>query len=241
MSLVKTGISAIGKFFIVLSLLAAFIVGMVGVVYMSLRGEEITIPEIVGKNVDESEKELAALGLKLKRIANRYSEEAPDTILEQRPRAGETAKTGLMVSVIVAQENPDGSEAPADIRKKTEDQDDIEDIEELISDKPKKSNKSNSNSSKKKSLTRDVIKEKTDKNSDSAEDDKSGSGESKTDAKSNSAAPASKDNKTGSGSSSNKQATPPASNKSNANKSQPAAPKPSSGETRPRKTPESNE
>jgi PASTA domain len=233
MGLIKTGFSAIGKFFIVLTLAAAFIVGMVGVVYMSLRGEEVKIPEIVGKNVDESEKELAALGLKLKRIANRYSGEKPETILEQRPRAGDTAKTGLMISVIVAQANPEGTEAPADVRKKGEDEDDIEEIEELISDKPKKSNKSNTNSNKKKSsTTRDIIKEKGNQNSDSADE-----GNSNSDSKSDSTG---KENKTGTGNSNNKQTTPANSNKSNPNKSQPGTTKPTGGDPRPRKTPVSN-
>jgi hypothetical protein len=54
MGLLKKGLSAIGKFFIVLALAGAFIVGMVGVVYMSLVGQELTIPEVVGKNFDES-------------------------------------------------------------------------------------------------------------------------------------------------------------------------------------------
>lgn len=233
MGLIKIGFSAIGKFFIVLTLAAAFIVGMVGVVYMSLRGEEIKIPEIVGKDFGESEKELASLGLKVKRIANRYSEEKPNTILEQRPRAGDTAKSGLMISVIVAQANPEGTEAPADVRKKTQDQDDIEEIEELISDKPKKSNKANTNSTKKKSsTTRDIIKEKGNQNSDSAEE-----GNSNSDSKSDSTG---KDNKNSSGNSNNKQTTPANSNKSNTNKSQPGTTKPPSGDLRPRKTPTSN-
>ena len=234
MGLLKTGFSAIGKFFIVLSLAAAFIVGMVGVVYMSLRGEEVKIPEIVGKDVEESEKELAALGLKLKRIANRYSAEKPNTVLEQRPRAGDTAKTGLMISVIVAQPNPEGTEAPAEIKKKS-DEDNIEEIEELISDKPKKSNKSNTNSSKKKSsTTRDVIKEKGNQNSDSTEGGNS-NGNSKSDSGGDS-----KDNKTGAGNSNNKQTTPAGSNKSNPVKSQPGTTKPTTGDPRPRRTPTSN-
>lgn len=237
MGLIKTGFSAIGKFFIVLTLAAAFIAGMVGVVYMSLRGEEIQIPEIIGKDFNESEKELAALGLKVKRIANRYSEEKPNTILEQRPRAGDTAKTGLMISVIVAQANPEGTEAPADVRKKSQDEDDIEEIEELISDKPKKSNKANTNSTKKKSsTTRDIIKEKGNQNSDSAEEGNSNI-ESKSDSSGN---PTGKDNKNSSGNSNNKQTTPANSNKSNPNKSQPGMTKPAGGDPRPRKTPTSN-
>lgn len=239
MGLIKTGISAIGKFFIVLSLAAAFIVGMVGVVYMSLRGEEIKIPEIVGKDFIESEKELAALGLKVKRIANRYSAETPNTILEQRPRAGDTAKTGLMISVIVAQANPEGTEAPADVRKKSQDEDDIEEIEDLISDKPKKSNKANTNSTKKKSsTTRDIIKEKGNENSNSAEESNSNNN-SKSNSNGNSTG---KDNKNSSGNSNNKPTTPAVTDKPkpNTNKSQPVITKPTGGDLRPRKTPVSN-
>jgi hypothetical protein len=236
MGLLKTGFSAIGKFFIVLSLAAAFIVGMVGVVYMSLRGEEVKIPEIVGKDFDESEKELAALGLKVKRIANRYSAEKPNTILEQRPRAGDSAKTGLMISVIVAQPNPEGTEAPAEIKKKS-DEDSIEEIEELISDKPKNSKKSNTNSTKKKSsTTRDVIKEKDNQNSDTTGEGNS-NGNSKTDSGGNTSG---KDNKTGTGNSNNKQTTPANSNKSNPVKNQPGATKPPSGNPPARRTPTSN-
>ncbi len=237
MGLLKTGFSAIGKFFVVLSLAAAFIVGMVGVVYMSLRGEEVKIPEIVGKDVDQSEKELAALGLKLKKIANRYSAEKPNTILEQRPRAGDTAKTGLMISVIVAQPNPEGTEAPAEIKKKSDEEDSIEEIEELISDKPKNSKKSNSNSTRKKSsTTRDIIKEKGNSNSDTT-----GEGNSDSDSKTDSTGDKSgKDNKPGAGNSNNKQTTPSNSNKSNPGKSQPGTTKPASDDSRPRQTPTSN-
>lgn len=230
MGFVKSGLSALGKFFIVLALAGAFIVGLVSVVYMSLRGEEVQIPEIVGKDFKQSETELAALGLKIRRIANRYSEEPPNTILEQRPRAGSTAKSGLMISVIVAQPNPEGSEAPADIKKKTDDEEAIEEIEDLISDKPKKA--SNKSTTKKKtSTTRDVIANKSSDNSDS--DDK---GKSDATSKSNSSSsPAgTKDNKNTT--TNPKPANSPASNP----KKQSETSKPTSGETRQRKAPPSN-
>lgn len=234
MSLIKTGFSAVGKFFIVLSLAASFIIGLVGVVYMSLRGEEIKIPEIVGKDVEQSEQELAALGLKVKRIANRYSSEKPNTILEQRPRAGETAKTGLMISVIVAQPNPEGNEAPAEIKKKS-DEDNIEEIEELISDKPKNSKKATNTAKKKSSTTRDIIKEKTNQNTDSAEQSGSNSS-SKPDS---SGSPSGRDNKNSSGNSNNKPTAPAGADKPNPTKPS-AATKPAASDVRPRRTPTSN-
>lgn len=166
MGFVKTGFSAIGKLFVVIALAGAFIVGLVSVVYMSLKGEQVQIPEVVGKDFYESEKELAALGLKVKKIASRYSEEKPNTILEQRPRAGSDAKTGLMVSVIVSQQNPEGTEAPADIKKKSDDDQDLEEIEDLISDEPVKKKDTKVADKKRGSTTRDVIKKKADDKKD---------------------------------------------------------------------------
>ncbi len=175
MGLVKTGLSALGKLFIVIALAGAFIVGMGSVVYMSLKGEEVQIPEVVGKDFYESEKELEAMGLKVKKIASRYSEEKPNTILEQRPRPGTAAKTGLMVSVIVSQQNPEGTEAPAEIKKKSEDDKDIEEIEDLISDEPATKKKDSKTADKKRpTTTRDTIKKKDDKTDETDKTDATG-------------------------------------------------------------------
>jgi beta-lactam-binding protein with PASTA domain len=61
MGFISTGLSAIAKLAALGILLMAFIAGLAGVVYMSLSGTEIKVPEIVGKDFIESEKELAAL------------------------------------------------------------------------------------------------------------------------------------------------------------------------------------
>lgn len=166
MSFIKKSASAFGKLIIVIVLAATFLVGMVGVVYISLQGEEMKVPEIVGKDLGESEKELAALGLKLKKRADRFSNEKPNTILEQLPKAGDTVKTGQMILVVTSKMNPDGEEAPATI-KKNSDEDDSEKIEELISDKPKKTTNKNTNTNlkKKSSTTRDVLSNNSNKNS----------------------------------------------------------------------------
>ena len=159
MSFIKKGTSALGKLFVLVALVATFAAGFVGVVYKSLQESEIKVPEIVGRDFAESEKEFAELGLKIKRKAERYSNEKPNTVLEQLPKAGDTVKTGQMILVTTSIANPDGAEAPATIKKSTE-ADDTEKIEELISDKPKKSNKANANTNsnkKKTSTTRDVI------------------------------------------------------------------------------------
>ena len=156
MSIVSKGLSAIGKLGILIVLLTAFLSGMAGVVYMSLSGSELRVPEIVGKDFVESEKELAALGLRIKRRADRVSTDPINTVLEQLPKAGETVKTGQMILVVVSKAGQAGEETPSSLPKDIEG-DDAEKIEEMISDKPKKK-ASNSNTNKKKAeTTRDVL------------------------------------------------------------------------------------
>ncbi len=156
MGIVKTGILAIGKVAVLAFLLASFLGAMAGVVYMSLSGKEITVPEITGKDFVESEKELAALGLKIKRRADRPSSEKMNTVLEQLPKAGETVKTGQLIFVVVSKAGVAGEEPPKSLIKDLE-TDDSDKIEDMISDKPKKAKaNSNSNSKKKADTSRDV-------------------------------------------------------------------------------------
>lgn len=175
MGFVKTGISAIGKLVVVGLLLTAFLGAMAGVVYMSLSGKEITVPEITGKDFFESEKELAALGLKIKKRADRPSTEKMNTILEQLPKAGETVKTGQLIFVVVSKAGVEGEETPKSLIKDLE-TDDTDKIEDMISDKPKKAkSNSNSNAKKKADTKRDVETNESNSNSDSNSDDKSNS------------------------------------------------------------------
>lgn len=224
MSFIKTGFSAIGKLFIVMALAGAFLVGMVGVVYLSLRGEEIQVPEIIGKNREEAEKELTSLGLKMKKRADRYSEEKPNTILEQSPKAGTTAKTGQQILVVVSQVNPESSEAPATVVKEDEEEDSVT----TDPDKPKKPTNKNANVKKPAQTSRDVSSNKAAKTSNS----NVSTSESNT-AKSNTGLTSSPANKAGT--------TNPPANKSTTtptNSPKPAASKtPTSGDTRTRKVP----
>src|SRR5829696_7730162 len=155
MGLISTGFSAITKLAALGVLLLAFGVGLAAVVYMSLSGSVIKVPEIVGKDFVESEKELAALGLKIRKRADRVSTEQMNTVLEQLPKAGDTVKTGQWISVVVSKAGITNEETPPSLKKDI-DADDSETIKEMISDKPKK--KTNSNTNKKKlDTTRDVI------------------------------------------------------------------------------------
>ncbi len=151
MSLVKSGMSAAGRLLMIVAFLLVFLAGMFGVVIFSLRGEEIQIPEIVGKDFSQSEKELAALGLKIKKRATRYSQETPNTILEQLPRPGDTVKTGQLVLVIVSRAYTEGDETPVEVEKETNEQQPVANDNEPVNtaltkkDKPKKEVKANSN------------------------------------------------------------------------------------------------
>lgn len=236
MSFIKKSASAFGKLIIVIVLAATFLFGLIGVVYMQLQGQAMTVPEIVGKDLVDSEKELAAMGLRIKKRADRYSTEKPNTILEQLPKAGETVKTGQMILVVTSKTNPEGNETPTTIRKNVDEIDDSEKIEELISDKPKKPKaNTNINSNKKKSsTTRDVLSNNSNDNSNSSSTSGDNSNQKPNDSgdKSNKNA-ATNSNKT---TNSNKATN---SNKSNSNSGKPtntSKPATTGGDVRPRRT-----
>lgn len=181
MGALNSGISAIGKLAVVAILLAAFGGASAAVVYLSLKGEELTVPEITGKDFFESEKELAGMGLKIKRRAERPSTEKMNTVIEQSPKAGETVKTGQLIFVVVSKAGVEGEEAPKSLIKDLE-TDDSQKIEELISDKPKKPKaNTNSNAKKKAETTRDVGNTETNSNSSDKANSKSDDPEKKPD------------------------------------------------------------
>ena len=154
MSFVSSGFSAIGRL-VGLGLLAiAFMLGLAGVVYMSLQGNEVKVPEVMGKDLPQSERELADLGLKIKKRADRVSDQPAGTIIEQLPKPGETVKTGQMILVVTSKGPGENGERSAPL--KSAEEDDSEKIEEMISDKPKKPKNSNANTHKKADTTRDV-------------------------------------------------------------------------------------
>lgn len=166
MSIINSGLSAIGRLAAVGLLAIAFLFGLAGVVYMSLQGSEVQVPEITGKDLSEGERELAALGLKIKKRADRNSTDPINTVIEQLPKPGETVKTGQMI-LVVTSKGPGENADKLNTLKKLEEEDDSEKIEEMIDDKPKKA-KSNSNTTRKKAdTTRDVPANSSDANSSS--------------------------------------------------------------------------
>jgi superfamily II DNA/RNA helicase len=176
-SFINSGLSAIGRLGALALLAGAFLFGLAMVVYMSLQGSEIQVPEITGKDLGDSEKELASLGLKIKKRADRISAELPGTVIEQLPKAGETVKTGQLILVVTSKGPGESGVTPPKI---TSDEDDSEKIEEMISDKPKKP-KANSNTNRKKAdTTRDVNAAPSNSNSDSNSSSNSNSNSSST-------------------------------------------------------------
>ena len=166
MSVIKSGFSAIGRLAAIGLLAFAFLFGLATVVYLSLLGTEIQVPEITGKSFSESEKELASLGLKIKKRADRNSTEQINTVIEQLPKPGETVKTGQLILVVTSKGEGENAEK-LNMLKKISEEDDSEKIEEMIDDKPKKS-KSNSNTTRKKAdTTRDVTANNSDTDTNS--------------------------------------------------------------------------
>ena len=166
MSILSSGFSAIGRLAAIGILAGAFLFGMAGVVYMSLQGTEVKVPEITGKDFSDSEKELAQLGLKIKKRADRNSPETPNTVIEQMPKSGETVKTGQLILVVTSKGEAENGEKNPTL-KKIKEEDDTEKIEEMIDDKPKKP-RSNSNTTRRRAdTTRDVTANNPDTNSNS--------------------------------------------------------------------------
>ena len=102
-SLAKQALQALGKVGIILAIGIAFLSGLAGTVFLSLRSTEVKVPEIVGKDRTAAEAALHDVGLNLRQRATRYSAEAqPNTILDQSPKAGEVIKIGQTVAVVLS-------------------------------------------------------------------------------------------------------------------------------------------
>jgi len=105
----RTFLGLLGKIIIVASALVAFLFGMFGTIYLSLRSPEVQVPNLVGQARAEGETELQKIGLNIRKRAERPSADAkPDTIIDQSPRAGEMIKVGQTVAVIVARPPKEG-------------------------------------------------------------------------------------------------------------------------------------
>jgi PASTA domain len=110
----KRALSALRKIGIIIVIAVAFIFGLGGTVYLSLRSPEVKVPDVKGKDRMTAESALDDLGLHMKVRATRFSPDAkPDTILDQLPQKDEVIKVGQTVAVVLARAPKEGEHAPA--------------------------------------------------------------------------------------------------------------------------------
>src|SRR5205085_11407337 len=84
-----------GRIGILLGIAVAFVAGLFGTIWWSLRSPEVKVPEVVGRNYSDAETAVEKGGPKVLKRASRYSADMkPDTVLEQTPPAGEVGKEG---------------------------------------------------------------------------------------------------------------------------------------------------
>lgn len=109
----KRALSALRKVGIIIAIAVAFVFGLGGTVYLSLRSPEVKVPDVKGKDRMTAESALDDLGLHMKVRATRFSPEArPDTILDQLPQKDEVIKVGQTVAVVLARAPKEGEHAP---------------------------------------------------------------------------------------------------------------------------------
>ena len=138
------------RVFIVIGIAIAFTLGLVGAIYLSLRSSETRVPDIVGKDRTAAENTISDAGLNFRVRATRASAEAkPDTVLIQRPHAGEMVKVGQTVAVDISRASSNGESstpAPSNTTTTAENKND--------NSNTNSADKANDNKPKKKPLTR---------------------------------------------------------------------------------------
>lgn len=105
-------LSALRKIGIVAAVVAVFLFGLVGTVYLSLRTREVKVPDIMGKDRYAAEQMLESAGLKMRVRGTMPSATKPDVVLNQVPEAGLTVKEGIPVTVQVSRLPKEGESVP---------------------------------------------------------------------------------------------------------------------------------
>lgn len=84
-------------------LAAAFFISAGLVIFLSLKGKEVAVPDVVGKSESDAEKLLVADGLRL-RVRNRATDEKiqANLVSDQIPNAGTSVKAGQVVNVTIS-------------------------------------------------------------------------------------------------------------------------------------------
>lgn len=113
MSFGKRALSALGKLGIIVAIAVAFLFGLGATIYLSLRTEEVKVPNIVGQDFLAAETTLGDAGLNVRKRATRPTADKPNVILDQLPRAGEVVKIGQTVAVDVSRAPKEGESVPS--------------------------------------------------------------------------------------------------------------------------------
>jgi beta-lactam-binding protein with PASTA domain len=104
----KRALSALGKLGIIVAVAFAFLFGLAGTIYLSLRTSEVKVPDIVGKDFLAAETALSDAGLNVRKRATRPTADKPNVVLAQLPYAGEVVKVGQTVAVDVSRAPKEG-------------------------------------------------------------------------------------------------------------------------------------
>ena len=109
---VKRALSALSKIGIIIAIAVAFIFGLGGTIYLSLRSPEVKVPDVKGKDRMTAETALDDAGLHMRVRATRFSPDAkPDTIIDQSPPKDQIIKVGQTVAVVLARGAKEGESA----------------------------------------------------------------------------------------------------------------------------------
>lgn len=108
MSFGKRALSALGKLGIIVAVAAAFLFGLGGTIYLSLRTSEVAVPDLVGKDFLAAETALTDAGLNVRKRATRPTADKPNIVLAQLPNAGEIVKVGQTIAVDVSRAPKEG-------------------------------------------------------------------------------------------------------------------------------------
>ncbi|MDT0306999.1 Stk1 family PASTA domain-containing Ser/Thr kinase [Streptomyces sp. DSM 44917] len=79
--------------------------------FLSTGPEETEVPDVVGDDYEDAERELEEAGFEVDRETEATSEEDPGTVLDQDPEGGTSLARGETVTLTVAEE-PEGEEVP---------------------------------------------------------------------------------------------------------------------------------
>ena len=99
----RSMLTALSKIGIIVGIGLAFLIGLAGTVYLSLRSPEVKVPDVIGQTRWSGEAALEGAGLNVRVRATRFKADVKaDTILDQSPRADEVIKVGQTVAIVVS-------------------------------------------------------------------------------------------------------------------------------------------